>query len=67
MLFLFLSTPEGHRSSGLNAVWIARNRFAVLDENFYAGTGLLLIRENDHNTCEMWCQAFPTFQLSIKQ
>ncbi|CAF1084468.1 unnamed protein product [Adineta steineri] len=64
--------PEGRRSSGLNAVWIARNRFAVLDKNhviliknnkneitkkiqlancdeiFYAGTGLILIRENDH-------------------
>ncbi|CAF3824980.1 unnamed protein product, partial [Rotaria magnacalcarata] len=64
--------PEGRRSSGLNAVWVARNRFAVLDKNhviliknnkneitkkiqlancdeiFYAGTGLLLIRENDH-------------------
>ncbi|CAF4209674.1 unnamed protein product, partial [Adineta steineri] len=49
--------PEGRRSSGLNAVWVARNRFAVLDKNhvvtncdeiFYAGTGLILIRENDH-------------------
>ncbi|CAF4864256.1 unnamed protein product, partial [Rotaria sp. Silwood1] len=64
--------PEGRRSSGLNAIWVARNRFAVLDKNhviliknnkneitkkiqlancdelFYAGTGLLLIRENDH-------------------
>jgi coatomer subunit alpha len=25
--------PEGRRSSGLNAVWVARNRFAVLDKN----------------------------------
>jgi len=65
-------SPEGRRSSGLNAIWVARNRFAVLDKNhiiliknnkneitkkiqmnncdeiFYAGTGLLLIRENDH-------------------
>ncbi|CAF4227776.1 unnamed protein product, partial [Adineta steineri] len=64
--------PEGRRSSGLNAVWVARNRFAVLDKNhviliknnkneitrkiqlancdeiFYAGTSLILIRENDH-------------------
>ena len=23
--------PEGKRSSGLSAVWVARNRFAVLD------------------------------------
>ena len=23
--------PEGKRSSGLTAVWVARNRFAVLD------------------------------------
>ncbi|CAF1023866.1 unnamed protein product [Didymodactylos carnosus] len=65
---------EGRRSSGLNAVWVARNRFAVLDKShviliknnkneitkkiqlpncdeiFYAGTGLLLIREQDHVT-----------------
>ena len=25
--------PEGRRASGLNAVWVARNRFAVLDKN----------------------------------
>ena len=24
--------PEGRRSSGLNAIWVARNRFAVLDK-----------------------------------
>ncbi len=28
-----ISAPEGRRSSGLNAVWVARNRFAVLDKN----------------------------------
>ncbi len=61
--------PEGKRSSGLTAVWVARNRFAVLDrshslviknlkneitkkvqtpncdEIFYAGTGMLLLRD----------------------
>lgn len=26
-----ISAPEGKRSSGLTAVWVARNRFAVLD------------------------------------
>lgn len=25
--------PEGRRAAGLNAVWVARNRFAVLDKN----------------------------------
>lgn len=68
-------TPEAaecKRSSGLTAVWIARNRFAVLDrthtvvlknmknevtkkvqappncdEIFYAGTGMLLLRDVD--------------------
>ncbi|TKR92815.1 hypothetical protein L596_007393 [Steinernema carpocapsae] len=60
---------EGKRSSGLAAVWVARNRFAVLDKNqqivirdllnrdnrkleqntpiddiFYAGTGLLILK-----------------------
>lgn len=25
--------PEGRRSAGLNAIWVARNRFAVLDKN----------------------------------
>lgn len=63
--------PEGRRSSGLSAVWVARNRFAVLDrshqlvlkdlknevqkkvqtpacdEIFYAGTGMLLLRDSD--------------------
>ncbi|XP_055957036.1 coatomer subunit alpha isoform X2 [Patella vulgata] len=63
--------PEGKRSSGLTAVWVARNRFAVLDRThsiiiknlkneitkkvqtpncediFYAGTGCLLLKEND--------------------
>lgn len=27
----FTLAPEGKRSSGLSAVWVARNRFAVLD------------------------------------
>jgi coatomer protein complex subunit alpha (xenin) len=63
--------PEGKRSSGLTSVWIARNRFAVLDRThslvvknlkneitkkvqvpncddiFYAGTGCLLLKDND--------------------
>lgn len=66
--------PEGKRSSGLTAVWVARNRFAVLDrshslviknlknevtkkvqipncdEIFYAGTGMLLLRDADGMT-----------------
>ena len=25
--------PEGRRSAGLAAIWVARNRFAVLDKN----------------------------------
>lgn len=28
---LLSPAPEGKRSSGLTAVWVARNRFAVLD------------------------------------
>ena len=63
--------PEGKRSSGLSAIWVARNRFAVLDKShslvvknlknevtkkvstpncdeiFYAGTGMLLLRDPD--------------------
>ncbi|XP_038045670.1 coatomer subunit alpha-like [Patiria miniata] len=63
--------PEGKRSSGLTATWVARNRFAVMDrthaviiknlknevtkkvqtptcdEIMYAGTGMLLLRDND--------------------
>ena len=63
--------PEGRRSAGLSAIWVARNRFAVLDKNhtilvknlkneitkkiqlsnceeiFYAGTGNLLVKENE--------------------
>ena len=26
-------SPEGKRSSGLTAIWVARNRFAVLDKS----------------------------------
>ncbi|PSN39046.1 Coatomer subunit alpha [Blattella germanica] len=64
-------SPEGKRSSGVTAIWVARNRFAVLDrahslniknlkneitkkvqtpncdEIFYAGTGMLLLRDNE--------------------
>jgi coatomer protein complex subunit alpha (xenin) len=64
-------TAEGKRSSGLSAIWVARNRFAVLDKShslvvknlknevtkkvstpncdeiFYAGTGMLLLRDSD--------------------
>merc|ERR1719167_1633910 len=63
--------PEGKRSSGLTAIWVARNRFAVLDKShslviknlknevtkkvsipncdeiFYAGTGMLFLRDTD--------------------
>ncbi|XP_063929353.1 coatomer subunit alpha [Zophobas morio] len=65
---------ESKRSSGLTALWVARNRFAVLDrshqlviknlknevtkkvqtppcdEVFYAGTGMLLLRDPEHVT-----------------
>ncbi|KAK9890479.1 hypothetical protein WA026_010561 [Henosepilachna vigintioctopunctata] len=65
---------ESKRTSGLTALWVARNRFAVLershqlviknlknevtkkvqtppcDEVFYAGTGMLLLRDFEHMT-----------------
>lgn len=68
------SEVESKRASGVTALWVARNRFAVLDrsnqlviknnknevtkkiqtptcdEIFYAGTGMLLLREPDHVT-----------------
>lgn len=68
------SETDSKRSSGVTALWVARNRFAVLDrsgqlvvknfknevtkkiqtsqcdEIFYAGTGMLLLRETDHVT-----------------
>jgi coatomer subunit alpha len=69
------SESDSKRSSGVTALWVARNRFAVLDrsgqlvvknfknevtkkiqtsqtcdEIFYAGTGMLLLREPDHVT-----------------
>ena len=31
LLLLFVLVSEGKRASGLTAVWVARNRFAVLD------------------------------------
>lgn len=66
------SPAESRRSAGLTAVWVARNRFAVLDrshslviknlkneltkkvntppcdEIFYAGTGMVLLRDPEH-------------------
>ncbi|GLV43141.1 Coat Protein (coatomer) alpha [Carabus blaptoides fortunei] len=66
--------PEGKRSAGVTALWVARNRLAVLDrmhqlviknlknevtkkvqtptcdEVFYAGTGMLLLRDPDYVT-----------------
>lgn len=63
--------PDSKRSAGLTAVWVARNRFAVMDKShqlviknmqnevtkkvttppcdeiFYAGTGMLLLRDSD--------------------
>lgn len=68
------SPSDSKRSAGLTAVWVARNRFAVLDrshslviknlkneltkkvttptcdEIFYAGTGMLLLRDPDNIT-----------------
>ncbi|KAK5639332.1 hypothetical protein RI129_011824 [Pyrocoelia pectoralis] len=65
---------DSKRSAGVTALWVARNRFAVLDrscqlviknlknevtkkvqtppcdEVFYAGTGMLLLRDTDHVT-----------------
>ncbi|XP_018332981.1 coatomer subunit alpha [Agrilus planipennis] len=65
---------ESKRSSGITALWVARNRFAVLDrsyqliiknlknevtkkvqvppcdEIYYAGTGMLLLRDPEHIT-----------------
>lgn len=66
-----IETPEGKCMTGVTAVWVARNRFAVLDrshsiviknlknevtkkvmtpscdEIFYAGTGMLLLRDSE--------------------
>ncbi|GAB6033480.1 hypothetical protein CHUAL_013365 [Chamberlinius hualienensis] len=66
-----VDSSDAKRSSGLTAVWVARNRFAVLDrthtvliknlknevtkkvqtphcdEIFYAGTGMLLLRDTE--------------------
>ena len=62
---------DGKRSTGITSIWVARNRFAVLDKShslvignlknevnkkvsipncdeiFYAGTGMLLLRDTD--------------------
>ena len=39
LLLLLSLAPEGRRSSGLNAIWVARNRFAVLDKNHVVSEG----------------------------
>lgn len=67
------SETDSKRSSGITALWVARNRFAVLDRNnqlvvknfknevtkkcmspcediFYAGTGMLLLKDPDFVT-----------------
>ena len=33
LICVCFEAPEGRRSAGLNAIWVARNRFAVLDKN----------------------------------
>lgn len=35
--------PEGKRSSGLTAIWVARNRFAVLDRTHSVSRTLLYL------------------------
>ena len=53
--FFFNLVSEGKRASGLTAVWVARNRFAVLDrthtvrirENYYAFISSLQHRKLD--------------------
>ncbi|XP_054261634.1 coatomer subunit alpha-like [Macrosteles quadrilineatus] len=69
-----VDVAESKRSTGVTAIWVARNRFAVLDrshalviknlknevtkkidqpscdEIFYAGTGMLLLRDPDNVT-----------------
>lgn len=42
-LYLTLA-PEGKRSVGLSAIWVARNRFAVLDRTHTVHNFLLLVR-----------------------
>jgi coatomer protein complex subunit alpha (xenin) len=55
---LFLA-PEGKRSSGLTAVWVARNRFAVLDRTHSVRES---VRTSPRN-----CFDFPLFlQIVIK-
>jgi len=42
MLRIAVADAESKRSSGLTAVWLARNRFAVLDKMHQVGnTGIL--------------------------
>ena len=36
-------SPEGKRSSGVSAIWVARNRFAVLDRSHTVSTRNMLL------------------------
>ena len=36
-------SPEGKRSSGVSAIWVARNRFAVLDRSHTVRTRKMLL------------------------
>lgn len=42
--YKFISAPEGKRSAGLTAVWVARNRFAVLDRTHTVRNFLTMLR-----------------------
>ena len=45
--------PEGKRSSGLTAVWVARNRFAVLDRT-HAVRSICIAFAQHSITCTMY-------------
>lgn len=36
-------SPEGKRSSGLSAIWVARNRFAVLDKTHSVSSMMYIV------------------------
>lgn len=40
--------PDGKRSSGLTAIWVARNRFAVLDKTHAVGFHFICLIDASH-------------------
>lgn len=69
LLFISFAAPEGRRSSGLTSVWVARNRFAVLDRTHSVSLYAPFLSFNSLSQilCAAFCFILTEFKCSEKQ